>query len=147
MNKNRIRLTESQLHNLIKESVKNVLINEGIWDKTKGAFNGMKQGFQKGQQQMQNDMYRNDRNESNYYDLTKYVMDAYKTLANCKREDEREMSMAIRNAEIKLMFALKNAGFAGFSDGSGTQWKQQYKPLYNKTNGYNGNIDPSSSNS
>lgn len=30
MNKNRVRLTESQLHRVIKESVKNMLLKEGI---------------------------------------------------------------------------------------------------------------------
>ena len=142
MKNNRIRLTESQLHNVIKESVENVLVKEGIWDKTKGAFNGMTQGFQKGEQQMQKDAYRNDRNEANSLDLTRYAMDAYKTLANCNRQDEREMSMAIRDAESSLMYGLKKAGFRGFSDGSGTQWQQHYKPLYNKTNGYDGNVNP-----
>lgn len=34
MNKNRISLTESQLHRVIKESVKRVLVNEGFGDPT-----------------------------------------------------------------------------------------------------------------
>ena len=46
----RVRLTEGQLHNVIRESVNNIL-NEGFMDKMKGAY----QGFRKGQDQMDND--------------------------------------------------------------------------------------------
>ena len=45
----RIRLTEGQLHNVIRESVNNIL-NEGFMDKMKGAY----QGFRQGQDQMDN---------------------------------------------------------------------------------------------
>ena len=49
-NMRRVRLTEGQLHNVIRESVNNIL-NEGFMDKMKGAY----QGFRKGQDQMDND--------------------------------------------------------------------------------------------
>ena len=45
----RVRLTEGQLHNVIRESVNNIL-NEGFMDKMKGAY----QGFRQGQDQMDN---------------------------------------------------------------------------------------------
>jgi hypothetical protein len=45
-----IRLTEGDLHRVIKESVNNILIQEGFMDKMRGAYNG----FQQGNQQMQN---------------------------------------------------------------------------------------------
>lgn len=49
MNKNRIRLTESQLHKVIKESVKQVLNeNQGFIDGAKGAWNGFKGGLGNG---------------------------------------------------------------------------------------------------
>ena len=48
-NMRRVRLTEGQLHNVIRESVNNVL-NEGFMDKMKGAY----QGFRQGQDQMDN---------------------------------------------------------------------------------------------
>ena len=144
MKKNRIRLTESQLHRVIKESVNEVLNEkQGFMDGIKGAWNGMTQGFNKGQQQMQSDTYRNNRNESNSLDLTRYAMQAYETLVNCSHQDARQMSLAIRDAASDLMYGLKNAGFNGFSDGSGTDWKNNYKQLYNKHNGYNGNVNPS----
>jgi len=49
-NMRRVRLTEGQLHNVIRASVNNIL-NEGFMDKMKGAY----QGFRKGQDQMDND--------------------------------------------------------------------------------------------
>ena len=48
-NMRRVRLTEGQLHNVIRESVNNIL-NEGFMDKMKGAY----QGFRQGQDQMDN---------------------------------------------------------------------------------------------
>ena len=37
-----IRLTESDLHRIVKESVNKVLCNEGIGDKLKGAVSGFR---------------------------------------------------------------------------------------------------------
>ena len=44
MNKKLIRLTESDLHRIVKESVNRVLYNEGLGDRFRGAWNGFKQG-------------------------------------------------------------------------------------------------------
>ena len=49
MKKNRIRLTESQLQRVIKESVQHVLNeNQGFMDGVRGAWNGFKGGFGNG---------------------------------------------------------------------------------------------------
>jgi len=50
----KIRLTEAQLHKVIKESVKNILIQEGFMDKMRGAYNGFKQGNQQMQDTQNN---------------------------------------------------------------------------------------------
>ena len=54
--KRRIRLTESDLHGIVKESVKKVLYNEGLGDRFRGAWNG----FQQGAQQQSNNIVRSD---------------------------------------------------------------------------------------
>ena len=42
--KRTIRLTESELHNIIKESVNQIIIREGFGDNVRGAIKGWKQG-------------------------------------------------------------------------------------------------------
>ena len=44
MNKKMIRLTESDLNKIVKESVNRVLYNEGLGDRFRGAWNGFQQG-------------------------------------------------------------------------------------------------------
>jgi hypothetical protein len=39
-----VRLTESDLHRIVKESVNKVLYNEGIGDRLKGAVSGFRSG-------------------------------------------------------------------------------------------------------
>jgi len=50
MNKKLIRLTENDLHRIVKESVNRVLYNEGLGDRFKGAWNGFKTGNDQMQQ-------------------------------------------------------------------------------------------------
>ena len=54
-NKKLIRLTEADLHRIVKESVNNVL-NEGMWDNIKSGWRGAKAGYNysKGVQDNQN---------------------------------------------------------------------------------------------
>ena len=47
-----IRLTEGDLHRIVRESVNRVMMKEGMLDKLQGAYNGMKQGFSKGNDKM-----------------------------------------------------------------------------------------------
>ena len=41
-----IKLNEEQLYQLIKESVEETMLDEGLWDNLKAGFRGMKQGYQ-----------------------------------------------------------------------------------------------------
>jgi hypothetical protein len=41
-----IKLNEEQLYQLIKESVEETMLDEGLWDNIKAGFRGMKQGYQ-----------------------------------------------------------------------------------------------------
>lgn len=43
---NKIYLTESQINAIVSESVKRIMLDEGLWDNIKAGYRGMKQGFQ-----------------------------------------------------------------------------------------------------
>ena len=42
---NKIYLTESQINDIVSESVKRIMLDEGLWDNIKAGYQGMKQGF------------------------------------------------------------------------------------------------------
>ena len=84
MNKKLIRLTEGDLHKIVKESVNRVIMEEGMFDnlgnKLQGAYNGMKQGFSKGQNQMNDDNFANNANQSSAMALRSYATKALNIL-------------------------------------------------------------------
>ena len=43
-----IQLTEADLHKLVEDSVQDILMNEGMWDKVKGGANAAKNIFKNG---------------------------------------------------------------------------------------------------
>ena len=58
-NKKLIRLTEADLHRIVKESVNNVL-NEGMWDNIKSGWQGAKAGYNYSKGVQDNQNYYND---------------------------------------------------------------------------------------
>jgi galactokinase/mevalonate kinase-like predicted kinase len=64
----RVRLTEGQLHNVIRESVNNIL-NEGFMDKMKGAY----QGFRQGQDQMDNNQQNQNQKQQLIDSIQQYA--------------------------------------------------------------------------
>ena len=58
-NKKLIRLTEADLHRIVKESVNNVL-NEGMWDNIKSGWQGAKAGYNYSKGVQNNQNYYND---------------------------------------------------------------------------------------
>lgn len=82
----RIRLTESDLHRIIRNCV-NEAMDEGMMDKFKGAFHGMTNGFNKGNNQLYDDKIERERNKSASKNISRAVQNAYKTLmdgVDCK---------------------------------------------------------------
>ena len=45
MNTNKIKITESELRNIISETIQQTMIEEGFWDNMKSAWQGAKQGY------------------------------------------------------------------------------------------------------
>ena len=76
MASNKIRLTESELHELVNEAVQQILIDEGIWDSIKGGASALgtmaKKGFENGagrfQTSMNDKMQRFGQGVRNAYD-------------------------------------------------------------------------------
>ena len=150
--KQRIRINESQLNQIVAESVERALYEANFTNNSKGTYNRMRQRINEdGNQmqnsnQMQNDDYawRANTNERNSSDLTKYAMEAYKTLVNGIRGNQQNISYYAREAAKYLMDGLRTAGFGGYADGSGTDWRNDFKASYNKHQGYDGSVEPSS---
>jgi hypothetical protein len=70
MNKKLIRLTEQDLHRIVKESVNGVL-NEGFWGNMGSAIRGAYNGYQANQSMQNNARYGNTSN------IAKYINDLY----------------------------------------------------------------------
>ena len=91
MNKNRIRLTESDLHRIVKESVKRVMIEEGFWGNVGNKFQGAVNGFSQGA----NTMMQNDEDASS---LTMWVGKAQRVLQDNNPQEAMQFIQNFINA-------------------------------------------------
>lgn len=133
MEKNSIKLTEGELHQLVNEAVQQVLIDEGIWDSIKGgasALGGMaKKGFQNSvgnfgnavrnsANGIQNAAQRVGQGVHNAYDKTKEVgSSVYNTMQAGARNANIQASKnkAINALNVFLQQAQKTPGVVGNS--------------------------------
>lgn len=137
MNKKQtIRLNESQFNNLVtkivKESVKKVLKESTEDDEY----------WNEPQTMSRKDAFALNGHRNNLSDLTPIVMNACKTLSNINFENPQQAQYAVKQVQQSLMNGLQKFGFTGHQDGSGTQWRNDFKPMYNQVNGYDGNVEP-----
>jgi DNA-binding FadR family transcriptional regulator len=88
----RVRLTEGQLHNVIRESVNNIL-NEGFMDKMKGAY----QGFRQGQDQMDNNQQNQNQKQQLIDSIQQYAQFGVQSCEALMEEKDEQYSEYIKN--------------------------------------------------
>ena len=88
----RVRLTEGQLHNVIRESVNNIL-NEGFMDKMKGAY----QGFRQGQDQMDNNQQNQNQKQQLIDSIQQYAQFGVQGCEALMEETDEQYSKYIKN--------------------------------------------------
>ena len=88
----RVRLTEGQLHNVIRESVNNIL-NEGFMDKMKGAY----QGFRQGQDQMDNNQQNQNYKQQLIDSIQQYAQFGVQSCEALMEETDEQYSKYIKN--------------------------------------------------
>ena len=88
----RVRLTEGQLHNVIRESVNNIL-NEGFMDKMKGAY----QGFRQGQDQMDNNQQQQHQKQQLIDSIQQNAQFGVQSCEALMEETDEQYSKYIKN--------------------------------------------------
>ena len=88
----RVRLTEGQLHNVIRASVNNIL-NEGFMDKMKGAY----QGFRQGQDQMDNNQQQQHQKQQLIDSIQQYAQFGVQSCEALMEETDEQYSEYIKN--------------------------------------------------
>ena len=91
-NMRRVRLTEGQLHNVIRESVNNIL-NEGFMDKMKGAY----QGFRQGQDQMDNNQQNQNQKQQLIDSIQQYAQFGVQSCEALMEKTDEQYSEYIKN--------------------------------------------------
>lgn len=109
MSKNRIRITEAQLNNIIKRAITKSFIQEGIMDRLKGAYDGMKYEYNRvkdGNTPSDGDYVR-DLHETGIYilSLKNALYNAFVALKKCNLQDVESMGNAINKAIERLAYA------------------------------------------
>lgn len=111
MSKNRIRITEAQLNNIIKRAITKSFIQEGIMDRLKGAYDGMKYEYNrvKDGNTPSDRNFRTDRNAISHYhfDIENTLYKVFVTLKKCNLQDIESMSNAI-NESIEHLMRISN---------------------------------------
>lgn len=124
MKKNRIRLTESQLHKVIKESVKKVLNEIGDTEKGQyalGALEARKDNLAK--QEYQKGNYRNDYG----YQSSGVMAHAQQGRANANGGDEFDTSNADGYYKAKNMYNANQQGYRNYMSSMNNPNAEDYR--------------------
>lgn len=106
MKENRIKLTESDLHYVVNEAVKDILVKEGLWDGLKGlgrfGANKAKQGM--------NNAYQSATNKARQFgnNVAQGVNNAYNNVANKARQFGNNVAKGVNNAKQAYQAASAN---------------------------------------
>lgn len=133
MNKKQvIRLNENQLRQIVTETVKRVLKESTEDDEY----------WNEPQTMSRKDAFALNGHRNDIRGLTPIIMNACKTLSNINFENPQKAQYTVKQVQQSLMNGLQQFGFKGYADGSGTQWRKDFKPMYNQVNGYDGSVEP-----
>lgn len=106
MNKT-IQLTEADIHKLVEESVQDILMNEGMWDKLKGGANAAKSIFKNGGVgQAARNNYQGMKNNvmnGSVGEIGQNIKQGFKNFGQGLRASGKAISMGAQNAEGKAV--------------------------------------------
>ena len=108
MNKT-IQLTEADIHKLVEESVQDILMNEGMWDKLKGGANAAKSIFKNGGVgQAARNNYQGMKNNvmnGSVGEMGQNIKQGFKNFGQGLRASGKAISMGAQNAEGKAVIS------------------------------------------